>query len=122
MKNGTKVQDINPSLIQKVYGKSDEEKFFDEKPKIEMIPTHNQVEQEEFEDDDDDNNYLFAETVEEEEPLRLEAKEIELIKNHLNEIKENEKQQLMNWEFPNEHCTENKAIRFVNPYNRINIL
>jgi len=83
MKNGTKVQDINPSLIQKVYGKSDEEKFFDEKPRVEMIPTHNEAEQEEFEDDDDDNNYLFAETVEEEEPLRLEAKEIELIKKSL---------------------------------------
>jgi len=83
MKNGTKVQDINPSLIQKVYGKSDEEKFFDEKPRVEMIPTHNETEQEEFEDDGDDNNYLFAETVEEEEPLRLEAKEIELIKKSL---------------------------------------
>jgi len=82
-KNGTKVQDINPSLIQKVYGKSDEEKFFDEKPRVEMIPTHNETEQEEFEDDGDDNNYLFAETVEEEEPLRLEAKEIELIKKSL---------------------------------------
>ncbi len=87
MKNGSKVQDINPSLIQKVYGKSDEEKFFEEKPRVEVIPTHSTIEQEEFEDDGDDNNYLFAETVEEEEPLRLEAKEIELIKKSLEKNK-----------------------------------
>uniref|UniRef100_UPI00404B5752 helix-turn-helix domain-containing protein n=1 Tax=Flavobacterium sp. TaxID=239 RepID=UPI00404B5752 len=37
---------------------------------------------EEF-DDDDDENYLFAETVDEEETLSLEAKEIELIKKSL---------------------------------------
>lgn len=81
MKNGTKVQDINPSLIQKVYGKTDENAFFEEEPRMEMIPT--EVEQEEFEDDGDDSNYLFAETVEEEEVLKLEQKEIELIKKAL---------------------------------------
>jgi DNA-binding NtrC family response regulator len=83
MKNGTKVQDINPSLIQKVYGKSDEETFFEEKPRVEVIPSQTEAEQKEFEDDEDDNNYLFAETVEEEETLSLEAKEIELIKKSL---------------------------------------
>jgi transcriptional regulator with PAS, ATPase and Fis domain len=83
MKNGTKVQDINPSLIQKVYGKSDEETFFEEKPRVEVFPSQTEAEQEEFEDDEDDNNYLFAETVEEEETLSLEAKEIELIKKSL---------------------------------------
>ncbi|MEC4003043.1 sigma-54 dependent transcriptional regulator [Flavobacterium sp. SUN052] len=83
MKNGSKVQDINPSLIQKVYGKSDEEKFFEEKPRVEVMPNSQETEQEEFEDDEDDNNYLFAETVEEEETLKLEAKEIELIKKSL---------------------------------------
>ena len=83
MKNGTKVQDINPSLIQKVYGKSDEETFFEEKPRVEVFPSQTEDEQEEFEDDEDDNNYLFAETVEEEETLSLEAKEIELIKKSL---------------------------------------
>lgn len=87
MKNGSKVQDINPSLIQKVYGKSDEEKFFEEKPRVEVIPPHSTIEQEEFEDDGDDNHYLFAETVEEEELLRLEAKEIELIKKSLEKNK-----------------------------------
>jgi len=39
--------------------------------------------QEEFDDDDDDQNYLFAETVEEEDSLRLDEKEIELIKKAL---------------------------------------
>jgi transcriptional regulator with PAS, ATPase and Fis domain len=83
MKNGTKVQDINPSLIQKVYGKTEENTFFEEEPRMEVIPTHNEVEQEEFDDDGDDSNYLFAETVEEEEVLKLEQKEIELIKKSL---------------------------------------
>ncbi len=85
MKNGTKVQDINPSLIQKVYGKTEENTFFEEEPRMEMIPT--EVEQEEFEDDGDDSNYLFAETVEEEEVLKLEQKEIELIKKALDRNK-----------------------------------
>ena len=85
MKNGAKAQDINPNLIQKVYGKSNEETFFEEQPRTtEVIPVTNEVEQEEFDDEDDDNdNYLFAETIEEEETLKLEAKEIELIKKSL---------------------------------------
>ncbi|HLP64012.1 sigma-54 dependent transcriptional regulator [Flavobacterium sp.] len=87
MKNGTKVQDINPSLIQKVYGKTEENAFFEEEPRMEMIPTNNEVEQEEFDDDGDDSNYLFAETVEEEEVLKLEQKEIELIKKALDRNK-----------------------------------
>ena len=85
MKNGAKAQDINPNLIQKVYGKSNEETFFEEQTRTtEVIPVTNEVEQEEFDDEDDDNdNYLFAETIEEEETLKLEAKEIELIKKSL---------------------------------------
>jgi transcriptional regulator with PAS, ATPase and Fis domain len=38
--------------------------------------------QEEF-DDDDDENYLIAEAIEEEDSLRLDQKEIELIKKAL---------------------------------------
>lgn len=87
MKNGAKTQDINPSLIQKVYGKTEEKAFFEEEPRMEMIPTHNEVDQEEFDDDGDDSNYLFAETVEEEEVLKLEQKEIELIKKALDRNK-----------------------------------
>jgi transcriptional regulator with PAS, ATPase and Fis domain len=84
MKSGTKAQDINPNLIHKVYGKKEEDTFFEEEPRSEVASTStNDSEQEEFEDDEDDNNYLFAETVEEEETLKLEAKEIELIKKSL---------------------------------------
>ena len=81
------MQDINPNLIQKVYGKSDEDTFFEEQPRTPAIATNNETEQEEFEDDEDDNNYLFAETVEEEEILKLEQKEIELIKKSLEKNK-----------------------------------
>jgi transcriptional regulator with PAS, ATPase and Fis domain len=84
MKNGAKVQDINPSLIQKVYGSKDNESeiVFETQQHINVIPTPNQSQQEEF-DDEDDANYLMAETVDEEETLRLEAKELELIKKAL---------------------------------------
>lgn len=84
MKNGAKVQDINPSLIQKVYGSKDNESeiVFETQPHINVIPTPSQSQQEEF-DDEDDANYLMAETVDEEETLRLEAKELELIKKAL---------------------------------------
>lgn len=84
IKNGAKVQDINPSLIQKVYGskETNNEIVFETEPHINVIPTQNQSQQEEFEDEDD-TNYLMAETVDEEETLRLEAKELELIKKAL---------------------------------------
>ncbi|MEK8180499.1 sigma 54-interacting transcriptional regulator [Flavobacterium buctense] len=84
MKNGAKVQDINPSLIQKVYGAKENESeiSFEETPRVNVIPTQTQAHQEEFEEDDD-QNYLDAETVEEEEVLKLEQKEIELIKKSL---------------------------------------
>ena len=69
-------------LIQKIYGKPEENAIFEEEPRVEMLPNQNNLIQEEFEDDDDEN-YLFAETVDEEETLSLEAKEIELIKKSL---------------------------------------
>ena len=85
MKNGAKVQDINPSLIQKVYGSTttESEIHFEEEPRMNVIPKHNETHQEEFDDEDDDNHYLEAETIEEEEVLKLEQKEIELIKKSL---------------------------------------
>ncbi len=85
MKSGaSKVQDLNAGLIQKIYGQQkDTETAFEEEPRRNIIPPQNQSEQEEFEDDEDDTNYLFAETVEEEEVLKLEQKEIELIKKSL---------------------------------------
>ena len=84
MKNGSKMQDINPSLIQKVYGskESENEISFEEETRMNVIPKQNQSQQEEF-DDDYNENYLDAETVEVEEILKLEQKEIELIKKSL---------------------------------------
>jgi transcriptional regulator with PAS, ATPase and Fis domain len=79
MKNGSsKVQDINPNLIQKIYGsqQNDSEIDFEEEPRTAvMTPTVRE------------DNYLFAETIEEEEILRLEQKEIEMIKKSLEKNK-----------------------------------
>ncbi len=83
MKNGAKIQDINPGLIQKVYGKTEDQSYFENAHKAEVMTPVHTLEQEEFQDEDDDQNYLFAETVEEEEILKLEQKEIELIKKAL---------------------------------------
>jgi len=86
MQNGSsKVQETNKGLIQKIYGKPEENAIFEEEPRVEMLPNQNNLIQEEFEDDDE--NYLFAETVDEEETLSLEAKEIELIKKSLDRNK-----------------------------------
>jgi transcriptional regulator with PAS, ATPase and Fis domain len=85
MQNGSsKVQETNKNLIQRIYGQNEENAIFDKEPAKAIVPVINDMEQEEFEDDEFDNqNYLFAETVEEEETLSLEAKEIELIKKSL---------------------------------------
>ena len=84
MQNGSsKVQEMNKNLIQKVFGqKEDSISNFEEEPRLNNVVSQNEEEQEEFEDDDD-QNYLDAETVEEEEVLKLEQKEIELIKKSL---------------------------------------
>ncbi|MGE4346286.1 MAG: sigma-54 interaction domain-containing protein [Flavobacteriaceae bacterium] len=76
---GTKVQQENQGLIKKIYGQAETEIPFEHSHQAIPLQT---VDQEEFEDEDD-QNYLFAETVEEEETLSLEAKEIELIKKAL---------------------------------------
>lgn len=76
---GTKVQQENQGLIKKIYGQAETEIPFEQSHPAIPLQT---VDQEEFEDEDD-QNYLFAETVEEEETLSLEAKEIELIKKAL---------------------------------------
>ena len=86
MQNGSsKVQETNKNLIQRIYGQKEDNVIFDEQPtKTELIPVQQEIVQEEIHDDDlDDDDFLFAETVEEEETLRLEAKEIELIKKAL---------------------------------------
>ncbi len=87
MKNGTsKVQDINPNLIQKIYGnqENDSEIDFEEEPRTAVMTTP-AVREDNYQIQDD--NYLFAETIEEEEILRLEQKEIEMIKKSLEKNK-----------------------------------
>lgn len=78
MKNGAKVQDINPTLIQKVYGNKDESEIpFEEAPRTAVIA--NDI----ADDFEDEEEYIFADTIEEEDSLRLDQKEIELIKKAL---------------------------------------
>lgn len=81
MQNGSaKVQEANSHLINKIYGnkEDDSEIDFEEEPRTAVITTPNTVNYQPQED-----NYQFAESVEEEEILRLEQKEIELIKKSL---------------------------------------
>ncbi len=86
IQNGSsKVQETNQSLIKKIYGskENDNEIDFEESPRSNQITTlNNESLYQEPED-----NYLFAETIEEEETLRLEQKEIEMIKKSLEKNK-----------------------------------
>ena len=87
MKNGnSKVQDINPNLIQKIYGsqENDSEIDFEEEPRTAVMTPAAREDNYRLQDD---NNYLDAETIEEEEILRLEQKEIEMIKKSLEKNK-----------------------------------
>ncbi|OXA79524.1 regulatory protein, Fis family [Flavobacterium aquidurense] len=87
MKNGnSKVQDINPNLIQKIYGsqENDSEIDFEEEPRTAVMTPATREDNYRVQDD---NNYLDAETIEEEEILRLEQKEIEMIKKSLEKNK-----------------------------------
>lgn len=91
LKHGnTKVQETNKSLIQRIYNQNEDHLPVENSHKVDVVPlkvTENTIDQEEFEDDDQEQNYLFAETVEEEETLRLDEKEIELIKKALDRNK-----------------------------------
>jgi transcriptional regulator with PAS, ATPase and Fis domain len=87
MQNGSsKVQETNKSLIKKIYGSKEEDSEidFEEDPETSLI-TRSDIEQDY--EEQDNNNYLLAETIEEEEVLRLEQKEIEMIKKSLEKNK-----------------------------------
>ena len=87
MQNGSsKVQETNKSLITKIYGNKEEDSEidFEEEPRTQFLSNSNR--EEEFEEQET-NNYLLAETIEEEEILRLEQKEIEMIKKSLEKNK-----------------------------------
>ena len=86
IQNGSsKVQETNQHLIKKIYGskENDSEIDFEEEPRSALITS--QSNQDLYQENDD--NYLFAETIEEEETLRLEQKEIEMIKKSLEKNK-----------------------------------
>ena len=89
IKNGSaKVQDINTNLIQKIYGSNELESeiSFEEQPSTAVFSSEfsNQSENIIFESNVD---FQFAETVEEEEILKLEQREIEMIKKSLEKNK-----------------------------------
>ncbi|SEH78901.1 regulatory protein, Fis family [Paenimyroides aquimaris] len=83
--NSSQVQETNKSLIQRIYGQNDEQN----KPANRSIPlsehaaSSNNNHQTEVINEEDEDDYLIAETVDEEETLKLEEKEIQLIKKAL---------------------------------------
>lgn len=87
MQNGSsKVQETNKSLIKKIYGSENEDSEidFEEEPRTSFLSNSNAAQDYE---EQDNSNYLLAETIEEEEILRLEQKEIEMIKKSLEKNK-----------------------------------
>lgn len=87
MKNGSaKVQEINTNLIQKIYGSNESEISFEEEPRTAVYKPEYKAQNDDDDFQENDDNYLFAETVEE-EILKLEQKEIELIKKSLEKNK-----------------------------------
>lgn len=86
MQNGSsKVQETNSNLIKKIYGskEDDSEIDYEEEPRTAVITT--QTEEDNYENQED--NYQFTESIEEEEVLRLEQKEVEMIKKSLEKNK-----------------------------------
>lgn len=86
MQNGVaNVKETNSKLIKKIYGSNedDSEIDFEEEPNTAVITTH--VDNSNYQIQED--NYQFTENIEEEEILRLEQKEIEMIKKSLEKNK-----------------------------------
>ncbi len=86
--NSTQVQETNKSLIQRIYSQNDEAQIKQTNRSIPLNEHASAVKnnhQTELIDDEDENedNYLIAETIDEEETLKLEEKEIQLIKKAL---------------------------------------
>lgn len=89
--NSTQVQETNKSLIQRIYGQNDESQNKQISQINRSIPLNEHVSsttknhQTELINDEEENedNYLIAETIDDEETLKLEEKEIQLIKKAL---------------------------------------
>ena len=85
MQNGNvKIQEQTQPLINKIYGnnKDNSEIEYEDQPETPALQSSNNNEYK-----DEEDNYVLAETVEEEEVLRLEQKEIEMIKRSLEKNK-----------------------------------
>ncbi|MEG1267423.1 MAG: helix-turn-helix domain-containing protein, partial [Myroides sp.] len=85
--NSTQVQETNKSLIQRIYSQNDESQI---KQTNRSIPLNehtstakNNHQTELIDDENEEDNYLIAETIDDEETLKLEEKEIQLIKKAL---------------------------------------
>jgi transcriptional regulator with PAS, ATPase and Fis domain len=90
IKNGTsKVQETNQHLIQKIYGskESDNEIDFEEQHELAVIPISKKPDIEDFTDTEATYLYEDADEEIEVEVLRLEQKEIEMIKKSLEKNK-----------------------------------
>ncbi len=86
MQNGvTKVQETNSHLINKIYGQNEDDSEIDFEEEAEDEPRTGLIaattSEKSYQEQDD--NYQFTETVEEEEILKLEQREIEMIKKSL---------------------------------------
>ena len=87
MQSGSsKVQESNPNLIRKIYGSrpDDSEIDYEDQHELALIPHQNSPQEY---NNHEAESYLEAETVEEVETLRLEQKEIEMIKKSLKKNK-----------------------------------
>ena len=84
MQNGNvKIQEQTQPLINKIYGNNDNSEIeYEEQPENTMLQPSTESSYK-----DEDESYVLAETVEEEEVLRLEQKEIEMIKRSLEKNK-----------------------------------
>lgn len=84
--SSTQVQETNKSLIQRIYGQADDSPATTPANRSIALSEHTTTgnhQTEIVQDEEDEDNYLIAETVEEEETLKLEDKEIQLIKKAL---------------------------------------
>lgn len=85
--NSTQVQETNKSLIQRIYGQGEDAHPAPATGRSlslnEHTPSAANRPQEMLEEEEEDDNYLIAETIDDEETLRLEEKEIQLIKKAL---------------------------------------
>jgi transcriptional regulator with PAS, ATPase and Fis domain len=86
MRNGVaNAKETNANLIKKIYGSNedDSEIYFEEEPTTAVVTTKSDNNNYQIQED----NYQFTESIEEEEVLRLEQKEIEMIKKSLEKNK-----------------------------------